>query len=123
MAISIITSVTEERKLALHIFLSVLTEDWKAVNIEAEVMKNGWYLVTQEENSSGVNRGTQVVAFLLCLIYMCHNTLDYGTNVLCYNSESSTKLKKHIQKAVQRWSLHSWHKFSEEGTVFVVKDP
>lgn len=41
MAISIITSVTEGTKLVFHIFLSVLTEDWKAVNIEAEVMKNG----------------------------------------------------------------------------------
>lgn len=122
MAISTTTSVTEGRKLVLHVFLSVHAEDWKAVNAEVEMMKNGSYLVTQKENSSSVTRGTQVVAFLLCLICMCHNTLDHATNMLCNNSESSTILQKNIQKTVQRLSLHWCHKFSRDGTVLVVKD-
>lgn len=121
MAISITTSI-KGRKLVFHIFVIDHAEDWKAVNTKAEIMKNGSYLVTQEGNSSSVTRGTQVVAFLLCLICMCHNKLDHATNMLCNHSESSTILQEHIQKNVQRLSLHWWHKISKEGTVFVVKD-
>lgn len=68
MAISIIISITEERKLVLHIFARVLTEDWKAVNTEAEMMKNRSYL--EEESSSSVTRGTSGGISVLSDMYM-----------------------------------------------------
>lgn len=79
---------TREETGTSHIFKC---PRWRLKGCE-RTRKLRWWKMGKILSPNSSTRGTQEVAFLLCLICMCHNTLDYATNMLCNNSESSTIL-------------------------------